>query len=213
MSKDPAFLFYSQDFIMGTTLMTNEQVGIYIKLLCIQHQHGGLIDKTSFNSMVGNFELLRSKFIETEDGFFNKRLADEMVKRSIKSTNLSENAKKRWELHAKAMQLHSKSITIAYDRHMPIEDENEIENKKQKNQLNSFEDIWNRYPNKDGKKQAFRHFKTSVHTKEDWININKALDYYLASEKVQKGFIKNGSTWFNNWQDWIKIEEEKMELI
>ena len=40
--KDPAVLFYTQDFLTGTFLMTNEQVGKYIRLLCLQQQNGGL---------------------------------------------------------------------------------------------------------------------------------------------------------------------------
>lgn len=120
MPKDPAFLFYSQDFIMGTMFMTNEQVGIYIKLLCCQHQHGGLIDKDSFNSMVQDNEIVRKKFVETDDGFFNERLIIEMERRAVKSTNMSANAKKRWEKH-------SKSNAKASAKHIPIETENENE--------------------------------------------------------------------------------------
>ena len=45
MSKDPAVLFYTSDFLTGTTLMSNEQVGKYIRLLCIQHQKGVLSEK------------------------------------------------------------------------------------------------------------------------------------------------------------------------
>lgn len=70
----------------------------------------------------------------------------------------------------------------------------------------SFDEIWNKYPNKDGRKSAERSFGLSVKTEDDWKDINKALDNYLQSEKVQKGFIKNGSTWFNNWRDWINYE-------
>lgn len=82
MAKDPAFLFYTSDFITGTMFMTNEQVGIYIRLLCAQHQHGGLVDKESFNNMVGDHKLIRNKFIETEDGFYNERMREESLKRS-----------------------------------------------------------------------------------------------------------------------------------
>ena len=71
----------------------------------------------------------------------------------------------------------------------------------------SFEDIWKRYPNKDGRKSALSHFNKTIQTGEDYTSINKALDNYLQSDKVQKGFIKNGSTWFNNWQDWVDWEE------
>jgi hypothetical protein len=42
MAKDPAVLFYTQDFLVGTLTMTNEQVGKYIRLLCLQHQKGKL---------------------------------------------------------------------------------------------------------------------------------------------------------------------------
>ncbi len=70
-----------------------------------------------------------------------------------------------------------------------------------------FEDIWSKYPNKDGRKMALRSFQVTVKTEKDWIDINKALENYIKSEKVQKGFIKNGSTWFNNWQDWVSYEE------
>ena len=122
MAKDPAVLFYTQDFITGTMFMSNEEVGIYIRLLCAQHQHGGLIEKESFNCLVGDHKLVRAKFIESDEGFFNERLMKEMNKRLVKSTNLSLNAKKRWDKHCK-------SNAIAYNRHDPIENENEIVNK------------------------------------------------------------------------------------
>lgn len=66
-----------------------------------------------------------------------------------------------------------------------------------------FELLWDKYPNKDGKRAAERHFRGEVKTEQDWKDINTALDNYLQSDVVKKGFIKNGSTWFNNWRDWI----------
>jgi len=66
-----------------------------------------------------------------------------------------------------------------------------------------FNILWGKYPNKDGKKAAERHFQSEVKTEQDWKDINTALDNYLQSDVVKKGFIKNGSTWFNNWRDWI----------
>lgn len=70
-----------------------------------------------------------------------------------------------------------------------------------------FEEIWEKYPNQVGKKEALRHFKASVKTENDWTDINKALDNYLKTEKFKKGFIQNGSTWFNNWRDYINYKE------
>ena len=39
--KDPAFLFYPNDFIVGTLMMTDEEVGIYIRLLAYIHTREG----------------------------------------------------------------------------------------------------------------------------------------------------------------------------
>jgi len=112
MAKDPAFLFYTSDFLTGTMFMTNEQVGIYIRLLCSQHQHGGIIDKISFNSLVGNHEVVRVKFEETESGFYNIRLMEVMGARNAKSNNLSLAVKKVWEERKNAIPLKSDAIPL-----------------------------------------------------------------------------------------------------
>jgi len=79
-----------------------------------------------------------------------------------------------------------------------------LNNKKTlSNAKKKFETIWLRYPNRQGKKNARRHFNATVKTEDDWAAINRALDNYLRSERVKKGFVKNGSTWFNEWQDWV----------
>jgi uncharacterized protein YdaU (DUF1376 family) len=74
----------------------------------------------------------------------------------------------------------------------------------------TFERIWTRYPSKDGKKEAERHFRATVHTDDDLRDIHQALDRYLGMlQKNPTRPPKNGSTWFNNWQDWIDWEEPK----
>lgn len=78
---------------------------------------------------------------------------------------------------------------------------------KDKNNIR-FDEIWNRYPSKLGRKTAERHFYASVRTQEDWLNINKALDNYLKSNRVAQNIIQNGSTWFNQWQDWVDFKEK-----
>lgn len=71
-----------------------------------------------------------------------------------------------------------------------------------------FEALWARYPNKDGKKHALRHFNASVKTDQDYADIRTALENYLSSERVFKGFVKNGSTWFNDWRPWVDYKEQ-----
>jgi len=77
--------------------------------------------------------------------------------------------------------------------------------------LFDFQSLWLKYPNRVGKAAAERHFKVSVKTGQDWKDINTALENYLKSQRVKKGYIQNGSTWFNNWRDWIKMPEEEKQ--
>ncbi|MBE3139175.1 MAG: hypothetical protein IMZ53_01175 [Thermoplasmata archaeon] len=116
--KDPAFPLYTQDFLVGTMFFTDEETGVYIRLLAIQHQHGGLIDKETFNKKIKKYPNVKSKFTETEDGFYNHRLMAEMVKRQKKSNNLSLNALKRW-----GMQKHSNCIASAMQHDSDNENE------------------------------------------------------------------------------------------
>ena len=72
-----------------------------------------------------------------------------------------------------------------------------------------FKEIWNNYPSKIGSKRAEKSFKASVKNEKDWLDIQTALKNYCASESVAKGYVQNGSTWFNNWRDWIVSPEKK----
>jgi hypothetical protein len=83
MSKDPAVLFYTQDFITGTLLMTNEQKGKYITLLCLQHQNGKLSEKEMLKVCGEKDEDIWAKFQLNEDGFYyNNRMLLEATKRN-----------------------------------------------------------------------------------------------------------------------------------
>ena len=122
MSNDPAFLFYTGDFTTGTQFFTDEQVGIYIRLLMAQHQHGHLSDKQVKMICRTHDEDVMLKFEKDCNGkFFNKRLEDEVFKRKKYSLSRSENKKGK----IKDMLIISKS----YDNHMENENENENENK------------------------------------------------------------------------------------
>lgn len=130
MPKDPAFLFYTSDFLTGTMFMTDEEVGIYTRLLCAQHQHGGAIPKDFFMAMVKGKNNVISKFVECEDGFYNFRLLQEMGIRTKKSESLSKNSLIRWNKYREKMQ---KDMQLDMQKDMqldmPIEDEDEDENK------------------------------------------------------------------------------------
>lgn len=74
---------------------------------------------------------------------------------------------------------------------------------KQDELISFFDDLWEVYPKKDGKKAALRHYLSTVKDDSGMDRINAALGNYLNHVKdTDLKFIKNGSTWFNNWQDW-----------
>lgn len=93
MAKDPAFLFYTQDFMTGTMFFTDEQVGKYIRLLCAQHQHGRLSEKHMLSICSAyDFEIY-SKFKRDEEGmYYNERLEDETVRRKKYTESRKKNA-------------------------------------------------------------------------------------------------------------------------
>ena len=94
MSKDPAVLFYTSDFISGTLTMSYEQKGKYIILLCLQHQQGKLSYEDMMNICGTYDEKIFSKFEKDEEGFYyNQRMRDEAEKRNyriIDNTHFSE---------------------------------------------------------------------------------------------------------------------------
>lgn len=66
-----------------------------------------------------------------------------------------------------------------------------------------FANLYAKYPKKVGRKAALRSFTATVKSKSDIERVSMALDNYLASRRVSKGFVQNASTWFGNWTDWI----------
>lgn len=94
MAKDPAFLFYYQDFLVGTTFLTNEEVGAYIRILCHLADKGVMSEKEMLK-ICGTTELLNSiigKFKQDDNGmYYNERLNAEMEKRRAFSESRRKN--------------------------------------------------------------------------------------------------------------------------
>lgn len=122
--KDPAFLFYSSDFLSGTMLMTDEEIGQYIKLLCLQHQKGHLKEKDMLNICKTYNEDIFSKFKKDKEGnYYNERLEYEANKRKAYSESRRNNRKKK-ETYEKDM----KNICNSYEQHMGNANENRNRN-------------------------------------------------------------------------------------
>ena len=145
MSKDPAFLFYTSDFLTGTSFLTNEQIGKYIRLLCHQHQNGHLKEKDMLKICLTYDEDVFEKFEKDLNGlFFNLRLDEEIHKRKAYSESRRNNRKKK-EVKEEDMLI----ISNTYVNHMENENENEIINKKERRKVfikPSIEDIKKEFP-------------------------------------------------------------------
>ena len=99
VAKDPAFLFYSSDFLTGVTGMTMEERGQYITLLCLQHQQGKLSEKTCRLALglesLDDIPDVMGKFRQDKNGlYYNARLDLEVEKRAKGSDASRENGKK-----------------------------------------------------------------------------------------------------------------------
>ena len=89
--KDPAFLFYSSDFQTGTQFFTDAQVGIYIRLLIAQHQHGRLYEKqVLFICKTKDEDVLQKFKIDSDGRFYNERLENEIKRRIAFSDSRSK---------------------------------------------------------------------------------------------------------------------------
>lgn len=114
MSKDPAVLLYTSDFLSGTMTMTDEQVGKYIRLLCLQHQKGFLTEKDMTYICRTYDEDVYGKFIQEDGKYYNVRMREEAQKRKKYSESRKNNISKRYE---------NKDATT-YVEHMENENEN-----------------------------------------------------------------------------------------
>ena len=86
MSKDPAFLFYPNDYIGGTMGMTFEQKGAYMEILMAQFNRGHMTSHM-IGQVLGQtggqiWDTIKDKFEKDSKGrFYNARLEEEQSKR------------------------------------------------------------------------------------------------------------------------------------
>jgi uncharacterized protein YdaU (DUF1376 family) len=80
--KDPAFLFYPNDWIGGTMGMTFEEKGAYIELLMMQFNRGHMTSHMIGQTVGQLWDKVQDKFkIDSEGLYFNERLDIEKDKR------------------------------------------------------------------------------------------------------------------------------------
>lgn len=201
MGKDPAFLFYTDNFQSGTQFFSDMQIGIYIRLLCAQHLHGHLTEKQMIFICKSYDKDIFDKFEKDDAGnFFNARLELEILKR--KNYSASRSANKTGKFKEKKPKKKPKS----YDNHMGNENEDGNVDTNTDGveilQFPNFEDFWNEYNYKVGQPKSEKEWsKLSQNEKEAIIQYIPA---YIES-KPEKKYRKHPETFLRNrgWEDEI----------
>jgi hypothetical protein len=171
MSKDPAVLLYTSDFLSGTYTMTDEQVGRYIRLLCLQHQKGKLTEKDMLSICKGYDSDVYEKFDLVDGCYINKRMYEEAQKRSKFTESRRKNASAK---------------------HMPNHMENENENRNEVKDVlvfpsSEFKNIWQEWMQykKDEHKDTYKSSKT------EQIAINNLIKLCSGNLQVAEEIVNN----------------------
>ncbi|MDY8137598.1 hypothetical protein [Aquimarina sp. 2201CG5-10] len=179
MNKAPSFSLYAQDFLTGVMYLTNEEIGIYIKMLCKQWTDGK-IPKKRLGFLVGldwdNLsEELKEKFEDKGEYLINTRLEEERQKKSSFLKKQSDNGKKGGRPAKKGNNSKPKQNPNQTQK-KPLEKEDEKEIEKE----NVIED------------EIENSFSSEIFEEEFTDSIS---DYFLQTTEAQKmkvnGFLKS----------------------
>lgn len=98
MAKDPAFLFYPNDYMGGTLGMTLEEKGAYVDLFVLQFNKGKFSEEEAKRVIPEKiWNQIKFKFDEENGLFFQKRLQQEIEKRKKHSERQRDNIRNRYQ--------------------------------------------------------------------------------------------------------------------
>ena len=194
--KDPAYLFYSSDFLTGCASLTMEERGQYITLLCLEHQLGRLSEKT-IRLSVGSVSVdVLAKFKQDENGLlYNERLEIEIEKRSnfidTRRTNGLKGGRPKAENKKPNGLANGKPNAKANEK--LIENENVIEI------INSIKDLFD---------------KKYLENNTTKVMFDKLLKTYSKDEILKATFwARNDDFWKPNFCSPLKLEKKNKECV
>ncbi len=92
MAKDPAFLFYPNDYIGGTMGMSFEEKGAYMELLMLQFNRGHMTEHMIGQAIGQLWVNVKVKFRQDDKGlYYNERLDEEQIKRKNYTKSRNNN--------------------------------------------------------------------------------------------------------------------------
>lgn len=188
MGKDPAVLFYTGDFLVGTMKMNYAQKGKYIQLLCLQHQDGHLSEDDML-SVCGDYdEKIFSKFVKDENGrYYNERMEQE----SIKRRRFVESRQRNLVKNDKEVQVEEHK-----ERHMEAHMGNHTESRMENENVNENKNI-----NINDIKEIVEYLNTKLNTKYRYTtksiqsNIRARLNEGFSVDDFKTVIDKKKQTW------------------
>lgn len=186
--KAPAFQFYAQDFLTGVMYLTNEEIGIYIKMLAKQWTDEK-IPKKRLGFLVGceweklSIEL-KNKFEDKGEYIVNKRLEEEREKKMKFLKKQSLNGKKGGRGLKKGNNKNPNESQIK-----PLEEEDEIEEEVE-----------------------YRNIKIKKVEKTKLIEKHGVDGYYWMIDKLSNYKLSSGKKYKSDYgaiNSWVRKEYEK----
>ena len=155
----PAFQFYAQDFLTGVMYLTNEEIGIYIKMLAKQW-NDEKIPKKRLGLLVG-FEWdsfsdeLKSKFEDKGEYIINTRLELERDKKVAFIKKQSSNGLKGGRPRKDKKPKLNPKETQQQSQKKPLEDEDEKERLLKEKRIKNFLPLIQGYEIQIGEKENY----------------------------------------------------------
>ncbi len=194
--KDPAYLFYSSDFLTGCASLTMEERGQYITLLSLEHQLGRLSEKT-IRLSVGSVSVdVLAKFKQDENGLlYNERLEVEIEKRS----NFIDTRRNNGLKGGRPKVENNKPIGLANGKPNGKPNEKLIENENVIEIINSIKDLFD---------EKYLENNTTK------VMFDKLLKTYSKDEILKATFwARNDDFWKPNFCSPLKLEKKNKEGV
>jgi uncharacterized protein YdaU (DUF1376 family) len=195
------------NFISDTQDLTNEELGVYFRLLCYAWKKEAYLPKDlerlkrigqNCEDKIINY-LLETFFIENDQGFYCKAQKEEFDWVVEKSEKAKESAERRWNKQSERISERNANYSHSYNKNKYIDD--------------LFESIWQSIKVKRGTKanglKAFKKiFKNKEVPEKDFIIKQFNLKCDTVSDKQ---YIPHFSTWLNSegWTEELTSEEKQ----
>lgn len=198
MSRDPAFLFYPNDYLGGTMGFTFEEHGMYLMLLIYQFNQKDFDYETAQNICSNKFDSIKNKFTFDENSktYFNPRLKEEIEKREKFSQSRRNNINMRYKKATSVVEVNPLCSTSV----LHMENKNEIRN-EDVNESGIEKEIVKR---KQFEVPAVQEIAEYCKERKNNIDAQSFFDHYEARDWKPKGYTVRMKDWKAAIRTWEK---------